>query len=225
MIDGETSILEIVDTAGQEEYKALRAQYYQKAEGFIAVYSITDRNSFQEVERLREDVLEERSAEHVPIILVANKCDMDSHRRVLTKEGEALAAAWSADGKGSVPFLESSAKDSTNITELFHQVVRQVRSERNGGIPPAPVPAQPTPEKAAPTADAPPAAAAAATTATAAPAVPAPAPAPAAAAAPAAVKKPKEKKDKDSKGGKGKGKGKKGKATKKGDSKFKCTVM
>ena len=144
VVDGEPAILYIVDTAGQEEYKSLRAEYYQKAEAVVAVYSIADRTSFQELEMLRSDVLHERGEGHVPIVLVGNKCDMAAaDRRVFAKEGAALAAAWSAEGKVVVPFLESSAKDNINITEVFHEVVRQVRDKRSGVVRTPAQPAQP----------------------------------------------------------------------------------
>eukprot|EP01059_Diplonema_ambulator_P035431 TRINITY_DN8328_c0_g1_i1.p1 TRINITY_DN8328_c0_g1~~TRINITY_DN8328_c0_g1_i1.p1 ORF type:complete len:260 (+),score=41.33 TRINITY_DN8328_c0_g1_i1:64-843(+) len=139
VIDGETEIIEVVDTAGQEEYKPLRAQYYQKGEGFIAVYSITDRGSMGEVEKLRDDVLEERGCSWVPMVLVANKCDLEAQRKVTTSEGEALAKNWFGENRG-IPFFETSAKDAINIADTFHQIVRELRMQKSKGGPgPAPV--------------------------------------------------------------------------------------
>eukprot|EP01062_Namystynia_karyoxenos_P083505 TRINITY_DN9608_c1_g1_i1.p2 TRINITY_DN9608_c1_g1~~TRINITY_DN9608_c1_g1_i1.p2 ORF type:complete len:258 (+),score=120.35 TRINITY_DN9608_c1_g1_i1:80-775(+) len=138
-IDGETYVLEVVDTAGQEEYAALRAQYYQKGEGFIAVYSICDRKSFEEVQQMRDAVLRERSEDRVPMVLMANKCDLEPERKVLPKEGIALASNWFGDGV-PIPFFESSAKDRINITEAFHEIVRQVKGT---GTTPAAAPAAP----------------------------------------------------------------------------------
>ncbi|KAJ9443900.1 Ras-related protein Rap-1 [Diplonema papillatum] len=143
-IDGETVILEVVDTAGQEEYAAMRAPHYQKGEGFIAVYSIADRGSFQSVEQLRDDVMRERGGEPAPMVLVGNKCDVESQRKVSKKEGETLAANWYKDAGRSVPFFETSAKEGTNIAAVFHQIVREVRKFKEGPSPPQPAPAAST---------------------------------------------------------------------------------
>ena len=141
-VDGEATMLEIVDTAGQEQYESMRAQYYKEGQGFIAVYSVADRTSFQEVEKLRNDVLGERNCDRAPMVLVGNKCDLQE-RKVSTAEGQALAANWFEDGKGPVPFYETSAKEGTNITETFHQVVREIQRERQGLTGQAAAPAAP----------------------------------------------------------------------------------
>ena len=57
-------------------------------------------------------------ADHVPLVLVGNKCDLDTQREVLTSEGLALANQW------GVPFFETSAKDRINIEECFFELVR-----------------------------------------------------------------------------------------------------
>eukprot|EP01064_Diplonema_japonicum_P027114 TRINITY_DN388_c4_g1_i1.p1 TRINITY_DN388_c4_g1~~TRINITY_DN388_c4_g1_i1.p1 ORF type:complete len:271 (+),score=44.67 TRINITY_DN388_c4_g1_i1:51-863(+) len=128
-IDGRTEIVEIVDTAGQEEYRSMRAQYYEKGEGFVVVYSITDRGSMGEVEKLRDDILEEKGCSCVPMVLVGNKCDLETERKVTKSEGEALARNWFRENKG-IPFFESSAKDAINIDECIHQIVRELRSQK-----------------------------------------------------------------------------------------------
>eukprot|EP01059_Diplonema_ambulator_P004270 TRINITY_DN13970_c0_g1_i1.p1 TRINITY_DN13970_c0_g1~~TRINITY_DN13970_c0_g1_i1.p1 ORF type:complete len:215 (+),score=63.40 TRINITY_DN13970_c0_g1_i1:38-646(+) len=134
VVDGMTEILEVVDTAGQEEYAPMRRQYYQKGEGFIAVYSIADRGSLGDVEALRDDILQERGCERIPMVLVGAKCDLESQRQVTTSEGEALARNWFGKGK-SIPFLEVSSKDGTNVTETFRAIVRELRKKSK---PPAP---------------------------------------------------------------------------------------
>eukprot|EP00754_Rhynchopus_humris_P003531 Rhum_TRINITY_DN11855_c1_g1::Rhum_TRINITY_DN11855_c1_g1_i2::g.47552::m.47552/K07836/RAP1B; Ras-related protein Rap-1B len=188
-VDGEATMLEIVDTAGQEQYESMRAQYYKEGQGFIAVYSVADRTSFQEVEKLRNDVLGERNCDRAPMVLVGNKCDLHE-RKVSTAEGQALAANWFEDGKGPVPFYETSAKEGTNITETFHQVVREIQRERQGltGQPAAPDAAAAAPAQAVPvTAPAAPEAVPPPVDTTPAPAAPAPAAAVEATPPPAAV--------------------------------------
>eukprot|EP01103_Thecamoeba_quadrilineata_P018055 TRINITY_DN667_c0_g1_i1.p1 TRINITY_DN667_c0_g1~~TRINITY_DN667_c0_g1_i1.p1 ORF type:complete len:188 (-),score=37.31 TRINITY_DN667_c0_g1_i1:99-662(-) len=128
-IDQESCLLDILDTAGQEEYSAMRDHYYRNGQGFLLVYSITDRASFDEVSRFREQLLRVVDADKVPIVLCGNKCDLDAQRKVTTQEGQSLANAFHC------PFFEASAKTRVNVDEIWFQVVREVRTH-NGWIKP-----------------------------------------------------------------------------------------
>merc|ERR1711935_1257800 len=81
-IDDETCLLDILDTAGQEEYSAMRDQYMRTGEGFLCVYSITSRGSFEEINDFRDQILRVKDADEVPMILVGNKSDLASERQV-----------------------------------------------------------------------------------------------------------------------------------------------
>merc|ERR1712188_139359 len=72
-IDDETCLLDILDTAGQEEYSAMRDQYMRTGQGFLIVYSITSRSSFDEVAQFRDQILRVKDADKVPIVIVGNK--------------------------------------------------------------------------------------------------------------------------------------------------------
>ena len=120
-IDGESVILDILDTAGQEEYSAMRDQYMRTGEGFLCVYAITSRSSFEEITAFREQILRVKDADAVPIMICGNKCDLESERQVSAAEGEELAKSF------TVPFLETSAKTRVNVEEAFFQLVREIR--------------------------------------------------------------------------------------------------
>ena len=77
-IDDETCLLDILDTAGQEEYSAMRDQYMRTGQGFILVYAITSRSSFDEIVNFREQILRVKDKDRVPMVLVGNKCDLVS---------------------------------------------------------------------------------------------------------------------------------------------------
>lgn len=47
VLDGEEVQIDILDTAGQEDYAAIRDNYFRSGEGFLCVFSITDDESFQ----------------------------------------------------------------------------------------------------------------------------------------------------------------------------------
>jgi len=125
-IDNETSLLDILDTAGQEEYSAMRDQYMRGGEGFILTYAITSRNSFEEVAQFREQILRVKEEDKVPMVLVGNKCDLEEERQVSKSEGEELAKSFGC------PHFESSAKARINVDEAFYELVREIRKSRKG---------------------------------------------------------------------------------------------
>jgi len=121
VIDTEPCLLDILDTAGQVEFTAMREQYMRCGEGFIICYSITDRHSFLEAEEYRNLTLKVRAQENVPVVLVANKIDLSGQRKVTTEEGQDLA------NKFRCPFLETSAAHRSHVDEVFHTLVREIR--------------------------------------------------------------------------------------------------
>jgi len=125
-IDDETCLLDILDTAGQEEYSAMRDQYMRTGQGFILVYAITSRSSFDEIASFREQILRVKDKDKVPMVLVGNKCDLESERQVTTSEVQELAKSFGC------PFFESSAKTRVNVEESFYGLVREIRKQLNG---------------------------------------------------------------------------------------------
>jgi GTPase KRas len=86
VIDDEVALLDVLDTAGQEEYSAMREQYMRTGEGFLLVYSITSRQSFEEIMTFQQQILRVKDKDYFPIIVVGNKCDLESERQV-SKQG------------------------------------------------------------------------------------------------------------------------------------------
>jgi len=123
MIDSKTALLDILDTAGQEEFSSMQDQWMREGKGFLLVYSITSRATFEEVQTLYEKILRSKDAENVPIVLAGNKCDLETERQVTYEEGKNQAAEWGA------PFYETSAKEKINNETAFFEVVRQIRQE------------------------------------------------------------------------------------------------
>ena len=85
MIDDEVALLDVLDTAGQEEYSAMREQYMRTGEGFLLVYSITSRQSFEEIVTFQQQILRVKDKDYFPIIVVGNKCDLEHERQVSTE--------------------------------------------------------------------------------------------------------------------------------------------
>ncbi|ESO06541.1 hypothetical protein HELRODRAFT_154062 [Helobdella robusta] len=119
-VDGAPSVLEILDTAGTEQFASMRDLYIKNGQGFVVVYSITSLQTFQDIKTMREQILRVKGRDKVPILLVGNKCDLSPQREVQSMEGSALAQLWNC------PFIEASAKSTRNVDEVFIEIVREI---------------------------------------------------------------------------------------------------
>jgi len=123
-IDGQHCMLEILDTAGTEQFTAMRDLYMKNGQGFVLTYSITAASTFQDLHEIRDQILKVKDTSDVPIILVGNKCDLDDERDIPYHTGENLAKSW-----GNCAFLETSAKAKINVNEIFVDLVRQINNK------------------------------------------------------------------------------------------------
>ncbi|CAM2100654.1 unnamed protein product [Caretta caretta] len=123
-IDGQWAILDVLDTAGQEEFSAMREQYMRTGDGFLIVYSVTDKASFEHVDRFHQLILRVKDRESFPMILVANKVDLMHLRKITREQGREMAT------KHNIPYIETSAKDPPlNVDKAFHDLVRVIRQQ------------------------------------------------------------------------------------------------
>lgn len=125
VIDEKACLLDILDTAGQEEFSSMQDQWMREGQAFLVVYSITSRTTFDEAIIMREKILRCKEEEEPPIVLVGNKCDLEDQRQVKKSEGENLATEWGENSS----FFETSAKEKINHEECFYAAVRLVRSQ------------------------------------------------------------------------------------------------
>jgi len=123
-IDGQHCMLEILDTAGTEQFTAMRDLYMKNGQGFVLVYSITAQSTFNDLHEIRDQILRVKDTEDVPIILVGNKCDLEDEREVGRDQGAFLARSWN-----NCTFLETSAKAKVNVNEIFVDLVRQINKK------------------------------------------------------------------------------------------------
>ncbi|ANB14851.1 Rab family GTPase YPT1 [Sugiyamaella lignohabitans] len=124
-LDGKTVKLQIWDTAGQERFRTITSSYYRGAHGIIVVYDVTDQDSFNNVKQWFQEI-DRYATEGVNKLLVGNKSDIADKKVV-----EYSVAKEFADSM-NIPFLETSAKDSTNVEQAFLTMARQIK-ERMGG--------------------------------------------------------------------------------------------
>ena len=120
-VDGQQCMLEILDTAGTEQFTAMRDLYMKNGQGFVLVYSITAQSTFNDLQDLREQILRVKDSEEVPMVLVGNKCDLEDERVVGKDQGLNMAKMF-----GNSSFMETSAKAKIGVTDIFFDLVRQI---------------------------------------------------------------------------------------------------
>ncbi|KAG6799947.1 ras-related protein Ral-a isoform X1 [Apis laboriosa] len=124
VLDAEEVQIDILDTAGQEDYAAIRDNYFRSGEGFLCVFSITEDDSFQATQEFREQILRVKNDENIPFLLVGNKSDLQEKRKVGLNEAQARAEQW------GVPYVETSAKTKENVDKVFFDLMREIRSRK-----------------------------------------------------------------------------------------------
>ncbi|KAJ3446901.1 ras-like protein [Anaeramoeba flamelloides] len=120
VIDEETIILDIVDTAGAEEYSSTLPSHVKGSKGFIIVYAINSRNSFDAVDFYHHQILQHKDVGDFPIMVVGNKNDLENEREV--SQGEGMDEAQRIKGT----FIETSAKENSNVEQLFFDLTRKI---------------------------------------------------------------------------------------------------
>nr|AAA50159.1 GTP binding protein [Glycine max] len=134
--DGKTIKLQIWDTAGQERFRTITSSYYRGAHGIIIVYDVTDgEESFNNVKQWLSEI-DRYASDNVNKLLVGNKCDLEANRAVSNIETADLEANRAvsnietakafADGIG-IPFIETSAKDATNVEQAFMAMTASIK--------------------------------------------------------------------------------------------------
>ncbi|XP_067881139.1 GTP-binding protein Rheb-like isoform X1 [Heterodontus francisci] len=139
--DGQDFYLQLVDTAGQDEYSIFSRSHTVDVHGYVLVYSVTSMKSFEVIKAIRSKLLDmvgkihRPSSPHyappleppcfcqmcrIPTVLVANKRDLSKQRVVQTEEGKKLADSWGA------AFLESSAKQNDTTVEIFKMMIQEI---------------------------------------------------------------------------------------------------
>ncbi len=112
--------LQIWDTCGQEIYRSLINSFFRCTSLAIIVYSIENRNSFENLEQWLNQVKSESSPD-VQIVLIGNKADLEDKRKVSKKEGEKFAQEHNF-----AFFMETSAKTGFNVQNLFVEIIKHL---------------------------------------------------------------------------------------------------
>lgn len=119
-LDGKTIKLQIWDTAGQERFRTITSSYYRGAHGIIVVYDTTDSETFEHVKTWLHEI-DRYASENVNKLLVGNKSDLTSKRQVEVEAAKEFASSV------SIPFLETSAKNATNVEDAFMTMAGEIK--------------------------------------------------------------------------------------------------
>ncbi|KAI9743369.1 MAG: Ras- protein rsr1 [Claussenomyces sp. TS43310] len=148
-VDGRQCMLEILDTAGTEQFStsylyclpphtpdlansgkaAMRELYMKTGQGFLLVFSITSLSSLNELAELREQIIRIKDDENVPIVIVGNKSDLEEDRMVSRSRAFSLSQSW-----GNAPYYETSARRRANVDEVFVDLCRQIIRKDNRSL-------------------------------------------------------------------------------------------
>tara|TARA_B110000211_G_C13896330_1_gene471880 strand:- start:137 stop:760 length:624 start_codon:yes stop_codon:yes gene_type:complete len=124
--------IQIWDTAGQEDFRAITRAYYREACAALLVYDATNRQSFTEIKTWLDAVRNNSTNDHIVMTLVGNKSDLcgrhTGSRRVKSAEGEKFA-----DNHGML-HIETSAKTGANVTEAFSRTALAVYQKLQSGM-------------------------------------------------------------------------------------------
>lgn len=116
---GQEVDVQITDTAGQEDYASVRDTFLRSGEGFLCVFSLTDKDSYNHIEELYNQVKLAKSQEppQLPFLIVGNKSDLEASRQTPLEDAERLATSL------GVKYMETSAKNNENVTEAFQFLI------------------------------------------------------------------------------------------------------
>lgn len=130
-LDDKTIRLQLWDTAGQERFRSLIPSYIRDSHVAIVVYDVTNKKSFEYIDKWVEDVKSERGEENVILCIVGNKNDLVDERQVSTDEGERKAQVLNAK-----IFMETSTKAGFNVKNLFKKIAKSLPEFQNSSYSP-----------------------------------------------------------------------------------------
>jgi small GTP-binding protein len=144
LVDGVEVSLDILDTAGQDDFKSLRQTYMRTGKGFLLVFALNDLASFDATDAFHRDIQQTAERDDVPIVVCGNKSDRPD-RTVKKEDAERFCAEC------NVTYFETSSKNNVNVTEAFTELARQMRAQNPeratapSGAPAATPAAEPSP--------------------------------------------------------------------------------
>ncbi|KAI9887767.1 MAG: GTP-binding protein [Watsoniomyces obsoletus] len=127
---GQDFATEIVDTAGQDEYSILNSKHFIGIHGYVLVYSVGNKQSFEMMGLIRDKIFNQLGTETVPLVLVGNKSDLrPEQRHVTAEEGKRLGAEFRC------AWIEASARYNENVEKAFELMIGEIEKSQNPSEP------------------------------------------------------------------------------------------
>ena len=123
-IDDKLYRIEILDTAGEDDYQQMMDTWISFGEGFLLVFAINDKESFDLIPSKRDRIIKGKHGEKCPMILVGNKQDLANNREVPYDDAKKLADSWEID------YIETSAKTDFNCKEAFESLAVKINESK-----------------------------------------------------------------------------------------------
>ncbi|CAH1774143.1 unnamed protein product [Owenia fusiformis] len=120
--------LQLVDTAGQDEYSIVPQGYVMNVDGYVLVYSVNSQQSFEVVQVIHDKLLDMTGKAQVPLVVVGNKTDLRMERVISREDGKKLADSWKA------AFSETSAKENQSVSDIFNAIIMEIE-KAEGNVP------------------------------------------------------------------------------------------
>ena len=119
--------LQIWDTAGHEKFRTITTSYYKSAHAIIILYDITQKASFDHIRNWITEI-DKFGKQGVLKVIVGNKLDMENNRKITKEAAENLALKY------GIKLWEVSAKDNTNIEEMFLDTIKTLLEKKEKSI-------------------------------------------------------------------------------------------
>ncbi len=142
VVDSFPGIIELDLWTPQQEFLNMRelvdvlnqyfSEFFLMNEGFMAVFDMTQRETFEDLPPIIDAIARVKKVQHlqqIPIIVVANKVDKATERKVTTQEAKSWANSIGAE------YMETSALSGVNVNEAFATIVRTIRTKRHPMVP------------------------------------------------------------------------------------------
>ncbi|KAG8952451.1 GTP-binding protein [Tulasnella sp. 424] len=116
---------DIIDTAGQDEFSILNSKHAVGIHGYVLVYSVANRNSFDMIQIVHDKILDYSGETKVPCVVVGQKCDLADQRQVQQAEAQKLAQTMNS------AFVETSARTNSNVGKVFELLLAEIEKSSN----------------------------------------------------------------------------------------------
>ena len=126
-INNEEVTIELLDTAGEDDYQNMLDMWINYGDAFFLVFAINDQESFKVLEKKREKIIKMKG-KNVPIVLIGNKNDLNNERKIQFKDAKNLAKKWGID------YIETSAKNNINCNEALELIVMKLKKSGDKSI-------------------------------------------------------------------------------------------